>query len=151
MTFIQEQSSSFRDIESAYSICLTHRIPIILAENQEKCLDKMMELVMNMNQPINLNIPIYINQSNIQSDFEQMLRVCFTPEKMNILKDDVINTLTGDFQNPWSFFGLTKYWELYSSEIMKNCDAMERKFWDMFVTGKNALTNKELKELEKHE
>lgn len=151
MKYIHDNALSVRDVESVYSIALDHAIPVIFVESQSKALDKILEYVNNLDHARELHRPQYVNQSNIESQFERMLRQFegMSDDRIEKLREDVIMANLGETHYPWSFAGITIYFESYGQQYLTKANAFERKFYELFMTGKNPLTNKALKELEK--
>jgi hypothetical protein len=148
MNFIHAESLEMRDLESVYSLAFQSRIPIYLAESQEKALDKILELIYSLDQPIELNKPIYTNWAKSDSEtsqFETSLRSYpnFTSKRLEQLYQWLDEK---KFTHSW--MGINSLSERLEGPIHL-IDKFWVDWWQSYVDGKNPLTIKERKDLEK--
>jgi len=144
MKFIHDESGEFRDDESLYKLCFMHRIPVLIAESQEKICEDILENVGLLDHGYNLSKPLYSNHSDEINIFETMLRSFpdFTQRRMDELKTLLQKHLADEFEDWYSFNGMTLLMERVAWSFLQK-DAFWIKFWEMWMTGKNPLPIKE--------
>ena len=144
MDFLHNESFEIRDDESLYSFCRKERIPVGICESQQKCLETIYDMVMDLDQPHQLNIPNYENYSNIPLIFERMLRSYsgMTLERINQLKNSMhdASVMKEDWFK-WSFDGLSDFVRLCPGWFA--LEGFWVKFMDMWLSGENPILLKD--------